>query len=243
MFEEVLRRRAGANAARRGAWILGSTVAQVALLAAIASFAAARAARSAKEPVVEVRLLKRAAEGLRLPAAAPLTPPRRAPKPVPPKEPGPRRAATAMIQPKELPAEVPLPRPEEPPEPAPEGEGGVVGGARGGGAEAGGGALAPAPPARREFDASTMKRPVFRSGPELAYTPAALERGVEGLIVVKCVITVQGLVRECRVLKSLPSLDAAVVDALEHRVYEPARLGGEPVEVDYVFKVNLRLPR
>jgi len=50
-------------------------------------------------------------------------------------------------------------------------------------------------------------------------------------------------VRNCRVLKSLPFMDRAVVEALEHRRYTPALLRGQPIEVDYTFKIKLTLPR
>jgi protein TonB len=56
-------------------------------------------------------------------------------------------------------------------------------------------------------------------------------------------VTVQGAVRDCRVLKSVPYMDRAVIEALERRRYTPARLHGQPVEVDYIFRVQLKLPR
>ena len=34
-----------------------------------------------------------------------------------------------------------------------------------------------------------------------------------------------------------------IVQALERRRYRPATLGGKPVEVKYVFRINLRMPR
>jgi protein TonB len=46
----------------------------------------------------------------------------------------------------------------------------------------------------------------------------------------------------CRVVKSLPFMDRAVLEALERRRYSPATLGGKPIEVDYTFKLTLRLP-
>jgi hypothetical protein len=33
-----------------------------------------------------------------------------------------------------------------------------------------------------------------------------------------------------------------VIDALEKRRYKPATLGGKPVEVNYNFKITLKLP-
>ena len=87
-----------------------------------------------------------------------------------------------------------------------------------------------------------MRPPVFVSGPSPEYTARALEREVEGLMVVKCVVTVEGTVFGCRIVKGLPYLDRAVVDALEHRRYRPATVGGRPVEVNYTFRITLRLP-
>ena len=44
-------------------------------------------------------------------------------------------------------------------------------------------------------------------------------------------------------LKGLPFMDRAVVDALERRRYTPARLqDGRAVEVDYTFRIRLQLP-
>jgi protein TonB len=88
-----------------------------------------------------------------------------------------------------------------------------------------------------------MTRPVFVSGPDLAYTRKALERDVEGLMIVKCVVTISGAVRNCQVVKGLPYMDDAVLEALAHRRYTPATQGGRPVEVNYLFRINLKLPR
>jgi hypothetical protein len=37
-------------------------------------------------------------------------------------------------------------------------------------------------------------------------------------------------------------MDRAVLDALERRRYSPATLAGRSVEVDYTFRIELRLP-
>ena len=90
-------------------------------------------------------------------------------------------------------------------------------------------------------DAMTPPRKI--SGPDPRYTREALEREIEGTMVVKCVVTTQGIVRNCRVLKSLPLMDRAVIDALENRRYTPALLRGRPIEVDYTFNLQLKLPQ
>ena len=61
-------------------------------------------------------------------------------------------------------------------------------------------------------------------------------------MLVKCIVSVQGQVRNCRVIKSLPFMDKAVIEALEKRRYSPALLHGQPIEVDYTFKITLALP-
>ena len=43
-------------------------------------------------------------------------------------------------------------------------------------------------------------------------------------------------------LKSQPFMDRATVEALEQRRYEPHVSNGKPAEVDYTFKIILRLP-
>jgi protein TonB len=109
--------------------------------------------------------------------------------------------------------------------------GGVVGGVLGGTGK------------RFEFDENQMAKPVMISGRAINYTDQAIEREVEGTIVVKCVLSVAGAVRDCRVLRGLPFMDRAVVDALQSRRYRPVMFRGQPVEVDYTFNIKLSLPR
>ena len=94
---------------------------------------------------------------------------------------------------------------------------------------------------RMEFD-ERMSPPEKLGGPDPVYSEKALEREVQGTMVVRCVVTTEGKVFGCRVLKSLPFMDRAVIDALERRRYKPATLGGRAVEVNYNFKITLRLP-
>jgi len=93
-----------------------------------------------------------------------------------------------------------------------------------------------------EFNES-MTRPEKMSGPDPEYTQKAIEHEVQGLMVVKCVITIEGKIEDCRVLKSLPFMDRAVVSALERRRYKPVTLKGKPITVDYTFRINLILPQ
>jgi len=92
-----------------------------------------------------------------------------------------------------------------------------------------------------EFDPS-MTAPAMVSGPAPEYTQDALERGVEGSMEVRCVVTAEGNVRACKVVKGLPFMNAAVVDALQKRTYRPATAQGKPVDVYYKFTLRLKLP-
>lgn len=110
-------------------------------------------------------------------------------------------------------------------------------------------AIAPLPPppptlsdTAVEFN-DTMTAPSMISGPNPEYTQDAIDRGVEGLMSVRCVVTVEGMVRNCKVLKGLLFMDSAVVSALERRKYKPAMQQGKPVDVFYTFNIRLKLPQ
>lgn len=100
---------------------------------------------------------------------------------------------------------------------------------------------APAADAAVEFNDS-MTAPAMLSGPAPEYTADALERRVEGAMQVRCVVTSEGEVRGCKVLKGLPFMNAAVIEALERRKYKPALAKGKPVAVYYTFNLRLKLP-
>ena len=64
------------------------------------------------------------------------------------------------------------------------------------------------PQGPKQFDA-TMTPPAVVAGPPLEYTQQALEREVEGTMLVRCIVRVDGTVHDCRVLKSVPFMDRA----------------------------------
>lgn len=105
-------------------------------------------------------------------------------------------------------------------------------------------AAAPAPVRETaiEFDEASMTAPAMISGPNPEYTEDAIERGVEGTMMVRCVVSTQGRVRGCKVQKGLPFMDKSVVRALEARTYRPALRGGKPVDVFFTFTLKLKLP-
>lgn len=88
-----------------------------------------------------------------------------------------------------------------------------------------------------------MTAPRRIEGPQPQYTAKALSERVEGAWVALCILTREGYVTRCRVLKSLPYMDEALLYAFQNSRYTPATYAGKPVEIDYIFHVRLQLPR
>lgn len=85
--------------------------------------------------------------------------------------------------------------------------------------------------------------PVLLSGPEVTLSPDARRAGVEGTMLVRCVITATGTVEGCEVLRGLPLADAAVLAALRARQYRPAHVEGRAVSVRHLFTIRIRQAR
>jgi protein TonB len=233
MFDSVLRRETLPKRRFGSGAFVGILV--YAGVAAFAVWAQGNARKPVKEDV--------AVTFVKPPPPPPPPPPPAAPRQARPK-PKPNTPQTVLQQAIVAPTQVPD---EKPPEQEPveqastEGaEGGIEGGEVGGVPGGIVGGVVDSSSVRMEFD-ERMTHPQFLSGPNPKYTDKAIEREVEGTAIVKCVVTVDGRIHDCRVLKSLPFMDRAVIDALERRRYKPATLGGRPVEVNYVFKVTLKL--
>jgi TonB family protein len=68
----------------------------------------------------------------------------------------------------------------------------------------------------------------------------ALRAGVRGVVIVEATIDVDGTVRDARVLRSIPMLDAAAVAAVRQWRYTPTLLNGQAVPV--VMTVTVQFP-
>jgi serine/threonine-protein kinase len=89
-----------------------------------------------------------------------------------------------------------------------------------------------------------MTRPVLlQSGRAITYTRDALAARVEGVSIVRCVITAEGVVERCKVIKPLPFMDEAVLEHLQSQRFQPVSYQGKPVSVGYNFSVRLTLPK
>jgi protein TonB len=73
------------------------------------------------------------------------------------------------------------------------------------------------------------------------YPPVAQSARIEGVVILETVIDVQGRVESARVLRSVPLLDQAALDAVRQWRFTPARLNGEAVPVVMTVTVNFTL--
>ncbi|MET0342567.1 MAG: energy transducer TonB [Polyangiales bacterium] len=87
-----------------------------------------------------------------------------------------------------------------------------------------------------------MSRPALLSKVDPVYTREARDANVSGVILTKCVITTQGTLQRCRVVKGLAMMDQAVLAALAQWRYSPVIYQGKPVTVEYLIPVRLLGP-
>jgi hypothetical protein len=80
------------------------------------------------------------------------------------------------------------------------------------------------------------------SGPIPKFTQEALEHRVEGDWAARCILTREGHMTRCRVLKSLPYMDEALIQTLHASRYAPVTYAGKPVEIEFFYNLRLRLP-
>ena len=87
-----------------------------------------------------------------------------------------------------------------------------------------------------------MNRPRQIAGAPPRYSPQALAARVEGKVLVRCDITEAGTVEKCAVMKSVPMLDAVVLESLRASRFTPVLFQGRPVRVRYLFPFQFKLP-
>jgi protein TonB len=179
------------------------------------------------------------------PMAAPAPPP-------PPPPPAPRPASAPKVIPKPVventfvaPVEVPEEiTPEESIDMGVEGgAGGVEGGVPGGvvGGIVGGLPDAPPPPVQAVRVGGQIKEPKKLKNVSPVYPDIAKQARVQGVVILECTISPQGKVTDVKVLRGIPLLDQAAIDAVKQWVYTPTLLNGVPVPVIMTVTVNFKL--
>jgi protein TonB len=165
------------------------------------------------------------------PAARPANAPKIIPKPI---------LANQFTAPVEVPEEI---TPEESIDMGVEGgAGGVEGGVPGGvvGGIVGGLPDAPAP-VQAVRVGGQIKEPKKLKNIAPVYPDIAKQARVQGVVILECTISPQGKVTDVKVLRGIPLLDQAAVEAVKQWVYTPTLLNGVPVPVIMTVTVNFKL--
>ena len=166
------------------------------------------------------------------PAARPANAPKVIPKPI---------LENKFVAPVEVPEEI---TPEESIDMGVEGgAGGVEGGVPGGvvGGIVGGLPDAPPPPVQAVRVGGQIKERKKLKNVAPVYPDIAKQARVQGVVILECTISPQGKVTDVKVLRGIPLLDSAAVDAVKQWVYTPTLLNGVPVPVIMTVTVNFKL--
>jgi len=99
----------------------------------------------------------------------------------------------------------------------------------------------PPPPATHHPPVSRMMEGNLILRVQPAYPLLARQVRVQGLVVLRAVISREGTIENLQVLSGHPMLVQAAVDAVRQWRYRPYVLNGEPVEVETEVKVNFIL--
>jgi protein TonB len=73
------------------------------------------------------------------------------------------------------------------------------------------------------------------------YPEEARAARIEGVVILGIVIGEDGSVIDSTVLRSIPALDQAALEAVSQWEFEPTLLNGEPVEIEMTVTVNFTL--
>lgn len=101
-----------------------------------------------------------------------------------------------------------------------------------------------APPAK---EGAPLKITGDVKGPKLIkqfdpiYPEAARKSQVEGTVILEVTTDIYGRVQDIRILRSIPLLDQAALDAVRQWVYEPPIINGKPISVTFTVTVNFTL--
>jgi len=77
---------------------------------------------------------------------------------------------------------------------------------------------------------------------EPVYPSAARSARIEGVVILQVTIDPQGKVRDAKVLRTIPLLDEAALDAVLQWEYTPMLVNGQPISIGITVSVTFTLP-
>ena len=99
----------------------------------------------------------------------------------------------------------------------------------------------PPPPGAPVRVGGNIKAPTKIQHVSPVYPQEAQDAKVSGMVILEATINTEGSVASAKVLKSIPLLDQAAVDAVKQWRFTPTMLNGEPVPVIMTVTVNFTL--
>ncbi len=86
-----------------------------------------------------------------------------------------------------------------------------------------------------------MTAPALLERVEPEYPPIAVRAQVKGVVILEAVVGLDGRVEDVRVLRSIPLLDAAAIQAVRKWRYSPLLLNGTPERFVLTVTVSFSL--
>lgn len=120
-------------------------------------------------------------------------------------------------------------------------EGGIPGGVVGEGLVAAPEPPPPPPPRAPIRVGGSVRPPIKIKDVVPDYPPLAAAARVQGVVIVEAEIGADGKVKDARILRSIPLLDRAALDAVRQWEYAPTLLNGMPAPILMVVTVNFFL--
>ncbi len=85
------------------------------------------------------------------------------------------------------------------------------------------------------------ERPQLTKKVEPIYPESAKKNGISGEAALQVIVDIDGRIEKVRILKSIPELDDAAVEALKQWIYEPYLVDGKPVKVAFKVQIIFKL--
>ena len=89
----------------------------------------------------------------------------------------------------------------------------------------------------------TVRTPVKTHHVDPVYPAMAQSARIQGIVIIEATISEDGRVINARLLRSVPLLDQAAIDAVRQWQFTPSMLNGAPVPVIMTVTVNFTLTR